>query len=149
MIDGAMRLSLLFFGACVVGMSLLPMASSVEEQEGADVNMSSKCAAVLLTLGATAGAGVAYATVPSTLCTLGFRQVGVAKGSFAAWWQSTLPLVHTGSLFAQLQSLAMAGSGASTVLGGSMFGSAIAAQYVNNFCGTSTMLILHLRLEWR
>jgi hypothetical protein len=44
----------------------------------------------------------------------GFSAVGVTKGSFAAWWQSTMPLVAKGSIFAVLQSIAMGGTGAAT-----------------------------------
>jgi hypothetical protein len=81
-----------------------------------EINISPKCAAVLLAgTGIIAGTGAML--TPTALCSiLGFCPTGVAGGSLASWWQSTLPLVSKGSLFAKLQSIAMRGSGPMTAL---------------------------------
>eukprot|EP00539_Tryblionella_compressa_P006060 CAMPEP_0178754448 /NCGR_PEP_ID=MMETSP0744-20121128/12163_1 /TAXON_ID=913974 /ORGANISM="Nitzschia punctata, Strain CCMP561" /LENGTH=262 /DNA_ID=CAMNT_0020408357 /DNA_START=66 /DNA_END=851 /DNA_ORIENTATION=- len=106
-----------------------------ENEDEREVYISKKCAAVLLVFGATAGAGVTYVFTPFAACTAGFCSVGVAKGSAAAWWQSTLPLVAKGSTFAQLQALAMGGVGMGKVtIAGVPFGAAMAASYIKDFC---------------
>ena len=101
-----------------------------------DTEISPECAAVLLIGGASSGVVVALASSP-LLAAFGFTFVGIQAGSFASWWQSTLPLVSAGSLFAYyLQSIAMSGamvSGTLTTLG-SLLGSAAAATKVKEFC---------------
>ena len=72
--------------------------------------ISPKCAAVIISGGALGGDGLAYAITPA-LCTARFCQAGVTPSSFASWWQSTMPLIKGGSLFATLQSIAMGGVG--------------------------------------
>ena len=104
--------------------------STDDEQE---VLISPECAVVLLTAGATAGTAASIVLVGPILSLFGFTSVGVAHGSFAAWWQSTLPVIKTGSLFASLQSVAMSGVG-STVLITSSVGGAVAASKLSGFC---------------
>lgn len=104
--------------------------STDDEQE---VLISPECAVVLLTAGATAGTAASVVLAGPILSLFGFTSVGVAQGSFAAWWQSTLPLIKAGSLFASLQSVAMSGVG-STILITSSVGGAVAASKLSGFC---------------
>jgi hypothetical protein len=55
------------------------------------------------------GAAIVGAAVTSIaiLSAAGFGAAGVAAGSFAAWWQSTYPLVPARSVFAFLTSAVM------------------------------------------
>lgn len=53
-------------------------------------------------------AAAAFAT-PTALFYAGFGPTGIVKGSIAAGWQSTMPLVAKGSTFAWLQSATMSG----------------------------------------
>jgi len=100
------------------------------------VEVSPKCAAAVLTSSGALGGAVAYMLTPAALCTAGFCSAGVTGGSFAAWWQSTLPLVVKGSLFSTLQAAAMGGSsGVSTIVTGGAIGGAIGMQYLTEFCG--------------
>lgn len=100
-----------------------------------DVEMSSKCAAALVGTGALVGAGAAYALTPAAMCSAGFCSAGIAKGSFAAWWQSTMPLVASGSLFAQLQSLTMASAGMGEItFAAGAIGGLTGAAYLKDFC---------------
>ena len=117
---GMNRFFLFFFIAAVCSVC----SRSQEEEAKADdtINVSSKCAAVLLASGTTLGAGVTYALTPAALCTAGFCAPGVAAGSFASWWQSTMPLVVKGSLFAKLQAIA---AGGVTGMGSSVAGAAV------------------------
>lgn len=98
-----------------------------------EVLISPECAVVLITAGATAGTAASIVLAGPVLSLFGFTSVGVAQGSFAAWWQSTLPLIKAGSLFASLQSVAMSGVG-STVLITSSVGGAVAASKLSGFC---------------
>ena len=45
---------------------------TTREEEDVEVDISPKCAAVLLSGGALAGAGMVYAVTPTALCTAGF-----------------------------------------------------------------------------
>mmetsp|Transcript_14733 Transcript_14733/g.27988 ORF Transcript_14733/g.27988 Transcript_14733/m.27988 type:complete len:354 (-) Transcript_14733:82-1143(-) len=104
-------------------------------EENGDITISTKCASVLLVTGTTLGSGVAYALTPVAICAAGFCPAGVAGGSFASWWKSTMPLVAKGSLFAQLQALAMGGVGATAVtVGGGILGGLSGAMYLSDFC---------------
>lgn len=97
-----------------------------EEEAGEEsVHISAKCAAVIVSGGALGGAGLVYALTPAALCTAGFCPVGVSQSSFASWWQSTMPLVQSGSIFATLQSVAMGGVGTKVVISGSVLGGAL------------------------
>ena len=116
----------------------LPQWTKAEEtpvDNAVEVQMSPKCAAVLITAGTALGAGAAYAFTPAAICSVGFCPAGVTGGSFAAWWQSTMPLVASGTLFSQLQALAMGGvgMGSITVAGGALGGAAGVA-YLRDFC---------------
>ena len=95
-------LSLLF---CFCHVQVRPEAEAGEES----VHVSAKCAAVILSGGALGGAGLSYVLTPAVLCTAGFCPSGVSQASFASWWQSTMPVVKDGSIFATLQSVAMGG----------------------------------------
>lgn len=135
--------ALLVLLGCIGGSNTVAAATSAGEQQPKDdddddnekgVNISRNCATVLLvTAGVSAGA-ISVLT-PVAACTAGFCQAGVAGGSFAAWWQSTMPLVAKGSLFAKLQALAMSGSGMQgiSVTAGAL-GGTVAAGYVEEFC---------------
>lgn len=125
--------------------SVFPAAfASINEEETEtatsgenDADISPKCAAVLLLTGASGvAATMGLASVP-LLSAAGFTPVGVAAGSFAAWWQSTYPLVAAGSLFSYLQSIAMTGSvvtGSASL--GAVLGSAAAVTKVREMCRT-------------
>ena len=108
-----------------------------EEEDGTfeedHIFISPKCAAVIISGGALGGAGLAYAITPA-LCTAGFCQAGVTQSSFASWWQSTMPLIKGGSLFATLQSIAMGGVGTNVVVSGSVLGGTVGMPYVTQFC---------------
>lgn len=106
-----------------------------DPEEHEDINISTKCAAVLVVAGTTVGAGLTYALTPAAICAAGFCPVGVAGSSFASWYQSTLPLVAKGSLFAKLQALAMGGVGTTTVtVGGGVIGGLVGTAYLKDFC---------------
>jgi len=60
--------------------------------------------AVLVTVVAL---GILAILTPWAISALGFGELGPVEGSFAAWWQSTYPLVPYGSLFSFLQKLGM------------------------------------------
>jgi hypothetical protein len=67
--------------------------------------------------------------IPAILSAAGFCSTGVALASFASWWQSTFPLVPKGSLFSQLQSLSMGGSGVTIIaVAGALIGSVAAGR---------------------
>ena len=107
-----------------------------EQTEDAEdtVFVSPKCAAVIISGGTIGGAGLAYALTPTALCTAGFCPVGVSGSSFASWWQSTMPLVKGGSLFATLQSVAMGGVGTKVVVAGSVLGGRLSGKYLQDLC---------------
>lgn len=117
----------------------LPVHQEQEKHSGPSTNdeqelhISPEYAVVLLTAGAAAGTAASILLAGPVLSLFGFTSVGVAQGSFAAWWQSTLPLIKAGSLFASLQSIAMSGVG-STVLITSSVGGAVAASKLSGFC---------------
>ncbi len=104
------------------------------EPERTEVEISPKCAAVLITSTTAVGVGVAYALTPAMLCGAGFCPVGVAKGSFAASWQSTMPLVAKGSVFAALQSAAMGGAGIKTTVAAAAVGGGTGALLLHQLC---------------
>mmetsp|Transcript_26986 Transcript_26986/g.31883 ORF Transcript_26986/g.31883 Transcript_26986/m.31883 type:complete len:264 (+) Transcript_26986:136-927(+) len=106
-----------------------------EDLETDDVTVSDKCAAVLLVSGSAIGAGLAYAITPVALCSAGFCPTGVTGSSFAAWWQSTMPLIVKGGFFANLQAVAMAGAGAKITVTGAAVGGKVSATYLRNLCG--------------
>ena len=106
-----------------------------DSKDQTDAKISPKCAAVLLAAAGTAGV-TAAAFTPTALCTAGFCSTGVAGGSFASWWQSTMPLVAKGSLFSYLQSIAMGGAGSMVVLQ-NIVGAVIGVKgisYLGDFC---------------
>ena len=83
--------------------------------------VSVDCAALILTGTGILGAAASNAIIVLVLRLIGFAAAGVVKGSFAAWWQSTMPLVSAGSIFAKLTSIAMSAGGAGaagTTIGG-------------------------------
>jgi len=98
------------------------------------IAISDQCAAVLLVSGSAIGAGLAYAITPVALCSAGFCSVGVTGSSFAAWWQSTLPLIVKGGFFAKLQAVAMAGAGAKVTVTAAAVGGAVSATYLKDVC---------------
>ena len=104
-----------------------------ESKEEERIYISPKCAAVLITGGTLGGASLAYSIAPA-LCTAGFCQAGVTKASFAAWWQSTMPLIAGGSLFATLQSIAMGGVGSNVAVSGSVVGGGLGLTFIPIIC---------------
>ena len=88
----------------------------------ADAVISADAAALILTSTSLLGAPAASAMTQAVLYAVGFTSVGVTQGSFAAWWQSTMPHVVKGSGFAMLQSIAMGGVGAKTFTVGALAG---------------------------
>lgn len=120
-------------------------ARSNDEKYGSDgrqdkneyIKISPKCAAVLLGGTGMFGTAAAFAT-PTALCGVGFCPVGVARGTFASWWQSSMPLVAKGSVFAKLQSIAMGGSSSmaalQSVTGLGVGVGAAGAAYLENIC---------------
>lgn len=106
-----------------------------EEDDFGEFHVSPKCAATLLVSGTAVGVVGATVLTPAAFCTAGFCPTGIAAGSFASWWQSTMPLVVKNSLFAQLQSIAMsAGTAQTLTLTGAALGSTVAATYIQQFC---------------
>lgn len=100
---------------------------------GTDGQISPKCAAVLLAGSGVVGAA-SFMLTPTMLCIImGFCPTGVASGSFASWWQSTMPLVAKGSAFAKLQSIAMGGSAGSMTALKSVMGG-VGALYLKMIC---------------
>ena len=105
-------------------LALLMMAAVHGSEPGADMNGRSDtvrdqkvfadCAALVLAGGGILGATVANTMIGLLLRIVGFATTGVVKGSFAAWWQSTMPLVQAGSVFAKLMSIAVGAGGAGT-----------------------------------
>ena len=98
--------------------------------------VSPDCAAVVLSGAGILGAVTAGATFSLVLEIVGFTATGVAPGSFAAWWQSTMPLVAAGSLFARLQAFAMGGGGAAASTLGAIAGDVTAfnSGFMANVC---------------
>ena len=133
-------ITLLFFCIILAACFAQEESSPSWKEEDENVDVSPKCAAILLASGTTIGVaslGLGYALPPVALCSAGFCATGVASGSFAAWWQSTMPLVAKGSLFAMLQSIAMGGGGsvsAGLMTGGSLIGASVAASYLRDVC---------------
>eukprot|EP00978_Attheya_sp_CCMP212_P003406 scaffold7018_cov71-Attheya_sp.AAC.1 len=116
----------------IVAPGLLERAQEPEADDG--VVVSAKCAAVILASTTTLGAGVVFTLTPAALCTAGFCAPGIAGSSFAAWWQSTLLLVAKGSLFVQLQAMAMGGVGVSSTVAGATVGEVLGATYLRDLC---------------
>ena len=115
-------------------LAALLVAASTQERVD-EVKVSAECAAVLITSSTAMGGAVAYALTPAAICSAGFCSASVSAASFASWWQSTIPLVAKGSMFAALQSAAVAGSGASITVAVGAVGGAAGAAYLNSFCG--------------
>jgi hypothetical protein len=87
---------------------------------------------VAVAVGAAVGVGALLAAVaiPTILTAVGFSSIGVEAGSMAACWQSTYPLVTSGSPFSLLQSISMGGSRmvmAGITVAGGFIGGAMAA----------------------
>ncbi|KAL7546991.1 hypothetical protein ACHAWF_010312 [Thalassiosira exigua] len=104
------------------------------EEEAETLTVSPKCAAVLISGGSIGGASIAYLLTPTALCTAGFCPAGVSASSFASWWQSTIPLVQSGIIFATLQSVAMGGAGAKVTMSGTVLGGALSKKYLTDLC---------------
>jgi hypothetical protein len=98
------------------------------------VTVTPSCAAVLLVGGGVAGAAVAATVLPAVMYMAGFSQGGVLAGSFAASWQSTMPVVAQGSLFAALQSAAAGGVGSTVVISAASVGSTSSVLFLQQAC---------------
>jgi len=127
-------LAIVAFAASATARFATREEEDVEVGKDVEVDISPRCAAVLLSGGALGGAGLAYAVTPAALCTAGFCPAGVSGASFASWWQSTMPLVASGSLFTTLQSVAMGGVGTKMAVTASMIGGAWSARYLEDLC---------------
>lgn len=141
-----------------------PTESHTEPPEQT-VEVSPKCAALVLVGGGVAGSAAAVAvtnllTSSLWLCSVGFCAAGVQAGSLAAWWQSTLPLIASGSLFATLQSIAMGGTAvvmttSSTAVAGAALGAGASLAALSELCrmvdeleaGSGTAVALQANLE--
>jgi len=99
-----------------------------------NVHVSPPCAAVVLVSSGAVGAGVAWALAPIVMGMAGFSAIGPAAGSWAASWQATMPLVAQGSLFAVLQSAAMAGIGTTTIVSAASLGGLAGATLITRIC---------------
>ena len=100
--------------------------------EDAVIDLTPKCASVLLSCGVLGGAGLALSMTPTALCTAGFFPTG--GSSFAAGRRSTPPFVSAGGLFATLQSVAIGRSGTKLALAGSVLGGKLSATYLDALC---------------
>lgn len=120
---------------CLCGVCNGRFTYTQKEEEEDTIHISPTCAAVLITAGASAGGALAYTLSPAAvLCKAGFCSAGVSSSSFASWWQSTMPLVKAGSIFATLQSIAMGGVSAKVVVAGSALGGGLSMQYLPFLC---------------
>eukprot|EP00286_Rhodomonas_abbreviata_P016970 CAMPEP_0181323416 /NCGR_PEP_ID=MMETSP1101-20121128/19774_1 /TAXON_ID=46948 /ORGANISM="Rhodomonas abbreviata, Strain Caron Lab Isolate" /LENGTH=264 /DNA_ID=CAMNT_0023431443 /DNA_START=180 /DNA_END=971 /DNA_ORIENTATION=+ len=99
-----------------------------------NVHVSPQCAAVVIVSSGAVGAGIALVLAPIVMEMAGFSTIGPEAGSWAAAWQSTMPHVTEGSLFAELQSAAMAGVGTKTTLSGALFGGVVGATLITRIC---------------
>lgn len=120
------RLLFLAFFLCPLVSCLDPTVEDKPSpsQEGPQtVKVTPQCAAVLLVGGGAVGAAVAATVLPVLMYITGFSSGGVLANSFAASWQSTMPLVAQGSLFALLQSAAVGGVGSTVVISAAAIGS--------------------------
>eukprot|EP00286_Rhodomonas_abbreviata_P004806 CAMPEP_0181316792 /NCGR_PEP_ID=MMETSP1101-20121128/16085_1 /TAXON_ID=46948 /ORGANISM="Rhodomonas abbreviata, Strain Caron Lab Isolate" /LENGTH=252 /DNA_ID=CAMNT_0023424065 /DNA_START=111 /DNA_END=869 /DNA_ORIENTATION=+ len=108
--------------------------TSVTVGNNQTVHISPKCASVVIVTSAALGAAIAAALLPIVLAIAGFSEAGVAAESFAAAWQSTMPLVAKGSLFAVLQSAAMAGVGEGAIVSAAALGGAVGAGLISTIC---------------
>lgn len=126
---------LLVAAACLMlkNCGVVAMIDDEGAAENDSVNVSPKCAAVLLVGAGSFGVIATNAVVPLVLGTLGFGVAGVAGGSVASWWQSTMPLIAKGSLFATLQSIAMGGTTVPVAVGAIM-GGAVGTAYLQQLC---------------
>lgn len=113
------------------------------EEQQQTIEISPKCAAVLVTAGATGGGAIAVA-----LCQVGFcLPIYLA---FVSWWQNTMSLVQSESLvytcdkiycvtrvsiFGTLKSIAMGGVSAKMIVTGSVLGGQLSMTYLQQLCG--------------
>mmetsp|Transcript_2296 Transcript_2296/g.5452 ORF Transcript_2296/g.5452 Transcript_2296/m.5452 type:complete len:309 (-) Transcript_2296:52-978(-) len=108
---------------CGAALSSSPEKSRETERETRSV---SKCCA-LVGLGAGLGAiGATSLGIPAVLGLVGFESAGVATGSIAAAWHSTIGNVASGSIFSILQSVSMGGVSAGLSVGAAGSSSAAA-----------------------
>jgi hypothetical protein len=106
-----------------------------EDEEEESVDVSPECAVVLITAGSVGGGLASYVLVAPLLSLIGFAGAGVTKGSFAAWWQSTMPNVMAGSIFSSLQSITMGGVPSVIIISSSIGGAATVASHLRHVCG--------------
>ena len=122
----------------ILWISFIQLASCEKHHDPGDdeeMEISSKCAMVLVGASVTVGAGATYALTPAAICTMGFCPIGVTGGSYAAWWQSTMQVVKAGTLFSKLQALAMGGVGLKTItIAGGTVGGVVGMSYLKKFC---------------
>eukprot|EP00808_Paulinella_micropora_P030221 g45119.t1 len=74
-------------------------------------------------------------------------QLGPEAGSFAAWWQSTMPYVAEGDLFAKLQFVSMGELAANEVDWSLLFGTAGTASFLSALCAAVDGIIPWSKLE--
>mmetsp|Transcript_61790 Transcript_61790/g.145681 ORF Transcript_61790/g.145681 Transcript_61790/m.145681 type:complete len:306 (+) Transcript_61790:97-1014(+) len=119
-------------GTVAVGNIVVKTGISVDATQ--EVLVSPQCATVVMVTSGVLGAAVAWILTPVVLWMAGFAEIGVAEGSYAAAWQSTMPLVAKRSLFAALQSAAMSGVGATTLFSAAALGGAAGAGLIGAIC---------------
>jgi hypothetical protein len=128
----------LVFLVCAIASSSstgrVAFASVGTSKEEDSVDVSPECAVVLVTAGSVAGGLASFVLIEPLLFLVGFTGAGIAEGSFAAWWQSTMPNVMAGSLFSSLQSITMTGVESNIIVSSSIGGAATASQ-LRRMCG--------------
>ena len=127
MIPEALRLTLVIsIVAFVVSAPSTDDGFLEKDERSTEVEVSPECALVLTLAGGGVGGALVWMVAGPFLSLVGFTATGVAQGSFAAWWQSTMPLISAGGLFASLQSIAMGGVATSVTIASSLGGAATA-----------------------
>ena len=129
------RLLLCF--ACIfasLGVSLAQEQDNQVDTNVLEVTVSPECAAVLIVGAGAGGAAATYTLLGPLLAVLGFTSTGVAGASFASWWQSSMSVISSGSIFATLQSIAMTGAGPSVIVVGGTLAAAPTALFVKTVC---------------
>mmetsp|Transcript_27766 Transcript_27766/g.32390 ORF Transcript_27766/g.32390 Transcript_27766/m.32390 type:complete len:195 (+) Transcript_27766:44-628(+) len=124
-----MKVFSLSYFVLLLSLFAFTVAADEADEEDDSVLVSAECAAVLVVAGGAVGGTASWALASSVLYLIGFTAEGVAAGSFASWWQSTMPLISAGSLFASLQSIAMTGVANKVIVSGAIGGAATAQRF--------------------
>ncbi len=109
--------------------------------------LSHCCALYAMAASSGTAAGVAFGT-PALLSLVGFGPLGPIAKTLAAWWQSYLVNVAPHSLFALLQSIAMAGLGYPVILGSGTFAGATMLTFCGNVEELAELTCVAFLLTW-